>query len=145
MPTHAQARPCEQQAALQGLVADAVAEAHEVPAVASHIPTGSMGTFIREAATRPHRALNQAGAATMLLAMLRVMNAVHPWLKDPEAAPYVIQRKWDPSHWAGRPLSMGVALRLTGKGSSAPLDSSLPALLHALALGRTIRATRLRK
>ena len=40
--------------------------------------------------------------------------------------------EWRTSNWSGQPLSMGNTLRLRGAGSAMSLQSSAPALLHAL-------------
>ena len=121
---HSRARHRAQEAAVWGLVADAVKEAHKVHAAAQRDPTGSGRAFLNEAALPDVRALNGAGAPTLLPAMHRIVNAARPGLISPEAALY--------GHWSGWPLSMGDTLRLTGAGSAMFFHSSASALLHAL-------------
>ena len=79
-PEHARARRGAQEAANWGLVADAVTEGHEAHAAAQHDPAGSARAFLREAALPASRALNGAGAPTLLPAMHRIGNAVRPGL-----------------------------------------------------------------
>ena len=131
-PGHARARRGAQKAAVRGLVADAVTEAHEAHAAAKRDPTGSAWAFLSEASLPAVRALNRAGAPTLLPAMHRIVNAVEPGLIRPEAALYGHWTEWRTSNRSGRPLSMGDTLRLTGAGSAMSLHSSAPALLHAL-------------
>ena len=131
-PGHARARRKAQEATVRGLVADAVAEAHEAHAAARRDPTGSARAFLNETALPAVRALNAAGAPTLLPAMHRIVNAVQPGLISPEAALYGHWMEWRQSNRLGRPLSMGDTLRLTGAGSAMSLRSSAPALLHAL-------------
>ena len=131
-PEHARAWRQAQEAALRGLVASAVAVAHAAHAAALHDQTGSATAFLGEAALPPVRAQNGAGALTLLLAIHRVGNAVCPGLLEPEAALYGYWMEWHKSNQSGRPLSMGDALRLTGKKSATSLHSSASALLHAL-------------
>ena len=126
------ARPRAQKAAVRCLVADAVTEAYKAHAAAQHDSAGSARAFLSEAALPAVRALNGAGAATLLPAMHRIMNAVQPGLISPEAALYVHWMEWRTSNRSGRPLSMGDTLWLTGAGSAMSLHSSAPALLHAL-------------
>ena len=123
-PGHARARRKAQEATVRGLVADAVAEAHEAHAAARRDLTGSARAFLN--------ALNRAGAPTLLPAMHQIVNAVEPGLISPEAALYGHWMEWHASNRAGRPLSMGDTLRLTGAGSAMSLRSSAAALLHAL-------------
>ena len=84
------------------------------PTVAFQDPSGSMRTFFREAAL-------PAGG-----------NAVHPGLVDPNVVLYALWMEWHASNQAGRSLSMGDTLRLTGEGSATALRSRAPALLHIL-------------
>ena len=130
-PEHARARRKAQEAAIRGLVADAVAEAHEAHAAAARNLTGSVTAFLNENALPAVRALNGAGAPTLLPAMHRIVNAVQPGLLSPEAALYGHSMEWHESNRSGRPLSMGDTLQLTGAGSAMSLCSSAPALLHA--------------
>ena len=130
-PGHARARRQAQEAALRGLVADAVTEAQEAHAAARRDRTGSAGAFLTETALPAVRALNRAGAPTLLPAMHRIVNAVQTGLISPEAALYGHWMEWRESNRSGRPLSMGDALRLAGAGSAMSLRSSAPALLHA--------------
>ena len=131
-PEHARARRRAQEAAVRSLVADAVTEAHEAHAAAQHDPAGSARAFLSEAALPAVRALNGAGAPTLLPAMHRIVNAIQPGLISPEAALYGHWMEWRASRQSGRPLSMGDILRLTSAGSAMSLHSSAPALLHAL-------------
>ena len=131
-PGHARARRRAQEAAVRGLVADAVAEAKGAHAAARCDLEGSARAFLNETALPAVRALNGAGAPTLLPAMHRIVNAVRPGLMSPEAALYGHWMEWRESNRSGRPLSMGDALRLTGAGSAMSLRSSAPALLHAL-------------
>ena len=111
---------------------DAVAEAHQAHAAAWCDLTGSARAFLNETALPAVRALNGAGAPTLLPAMHRILNAVQPGLISPEVALYGRWMEWRESNRSGRPLSMGDTLRLTGAGSAMSLRSSAPALLHAL-------------
>ena len=131
-PGHARARRKAQEAAVRGLVADAVGEAHEPDAAARRDLTASARAFLNETALPAVRALNGAGAPTLLPAMHRIVNTVRPGLIGPEAALYGHWMEWHESNWSGRPLSMGDTLQLTGAGSAMFLRSSAPALLHAL-------------
>ena len=131
-PGHTRARRKAQEAAVRGLVTDAVAEAHEAHAAARCDLTGSARAFLNETALPAVRALNGAGAPTLLPAMHRIVNAVQPGLISPEAALYGHWMEWGESNRSGRPLSMGDTLQLTGAGSAMSLRSSAPALLHAL-------------
>ena len=131
-PGHTRARRKAQEAAVRGLVTDAVAEAYEAHAAARCDLTGSARAFLNETALPAVRALNGAGAPTLLPAMHRIVNAVQPGLISPEAALYGHWMEWRRSNRSGRPLSMGDTLRLTGAGSAMSLRSSAPALLHAL-------------
>ena len=117
------------QQTVRGLVADAVAEAHEAHAAA--VP-GSAGAFLNETALSVVRALNGAGAPTLLPAMHRIVNAIQPGVISPEAALYGHWMEWHESNRSGWPLSMGDTLRLTGAGSAMCLRSSAPALPHVL-------------
>ena len=87
-PGHTRARRRAQEAAVWGLVADAVAEAHEAHAAARCDLMGSARTFLNETALPAVRALNKAGAPKLLPAMHRIVNAVQPGLISPEAALY---------------------------------------------------------
>ena len=129
---HARARRQAQEATVRGLVADAVAEAHEAHGAARRDLTGSARVFLNETALPAVRALNGAGAPTLLPAMHRIVNAIQPELISPEAALYGHWMEWRESNWSGRPLSMGETLRLTGAGSAESVRSSASALLHAL-------------
>ena len=131
-PGHTRARRRAQEAAVRGLVADAEAEAHEAHAAARCDLEGSARAFLNETALPAVRALNGAGAPTLLPAMHRIVNAVQPGLISPEAALYGHWMEWRESNRSGRPLSMGDSLRLMGAGSAMSLRSSAPALLHAL-------------
>ena len=131
-PGHTRARRRAQEAAVRGLVADAVAEAHEAHAAARCDLAGSARAFLNETALPAVRALNGAGAPTLLPAMHLIVNAVQPGLISPEVALYGHWMEWRESNRSGRPLSMGDTLRLTGAGSAMSLRSSAPALLHAL-------------
>ena len=131
-PGHTRARRKAQEAAVRGLVADAVAEAHEAHAAARCDLTGCPRAFLNETALPAVRALNRAGAPTLLPAMHRIVNAVQPGLISPEAALYGHWMGWRESNRSGRPLSMGDTLGLTGAGSAMSLHSSARALLHAL-------------
>ena len=131
-PGHARARRKAQEATVRGLVADAVAEAHEAHTAARRDLTGSARAFLNETALPAVRALNGAGAPTLLPAMHRIVNAIQPGLISPEAALYGHWMEWHESNRSGRPLSMGDTLQLTGVGSAMSLRSSAPALLHAL-------------
>ena len=113
-------------------MADTVAEAHKAHAAAWRDLTGSARAFLNETALPAVRALNGAGAPTLLPAMHRIVNAVQLGLISPEAALYGHWMEWHESNRSGRPLSMGDTLRLTGAGSAMCLRSSAPALLHAL-------------
>ena len=114
-----------------GLVTDPVAEEHEAHAAARRDLTGSARAFLNETALPAVRALNGAGAPTLLLAMHRIVNAVQPGLISPEAALYGHWMELRESNRSGWPLSMGDTLQLTGAGSAMSLRSSAPALLHA--------------
>ena len=87
-PRHGRARRRVQEAAVWGLVADAVTEAHEAHAAARRDPAGSARAFLSEAALPAVRALNRAGAPALLPAMHRIVNAVQPGVISPEAALY---------------------------------------------------------
>ena len=82
-PEHPRARRRTQEANVRGLVADAVTEAHEAHAAAQHDRAGSARAFLSEAAPSAIRALNGAGAPTLLLAMHRMVNALQPGLISP--------------------------------------------------------------
>ena len=131
-PGHARARRRAQEATVRGLVADTAAEAHEAHAAARRDPTGSARAFLNETALPAVRALNEAGAPTLLAAMHQIVNAIQPGLIGPEAALYGNWIEWRESNRSGRLLSMGDTLRLMGAGSAMSLGSSAPALLHAL-------------
>ena len=131
-PGHDRARRKAQETTVRDLVADAVAEAHEVHAAARRDLTGSARALLNEIALPAVRALNGAGAPTLLPAMHRIVNAIQSGLISPEAALYGHWMEWHESNQSGRPLSMGDTLRLTGAGSAMSLRSSAPALLHAL-------------
>ena len=67
-------------------MADAVTEACEAHAAAQQDPAGSARAFLSEDALPAIRALNGAGAPTLLPAMHRIVNAVQQGLISPEAA-----------------------------------------------------------
>ena len=129
---HTRAHRRAQEAAFRCLVADAVTEAHEAQAAAQHDLAGSARAFLSEAALLAVRALNRAGAPTLLPAMRRIVNAVQLRLIGPEAVLYGHWMEWRTSNRSGGPPAMGDTLRLTGAGSAMSLQSSAPALLHAL-------------
>ena len=129
---HARARRKAQEATFLGLVADAVAEAHEAHPAARRDLTGSARAFLNETALPAVRALNGAGAPTLLPAMHRIVDTIQPGLISLEAALYGHWMEWRESNQSGRLLSMGDTLQLTGAGSAMSLRSSAPALLHAL-------------
>ena len=131
-PGHARARRKAQEATVRGLVADAVAEAHEAHAAARRDMTSSARAFLNNTALLAVHALNGAGAPTLLPAMHRIVNTIQLGLISLEAALYGHWMEWHESNWSGRPLSLGDTLRLTGAGSAMSLRSSAPALLHAL-------------
>ena len=131
-PEHNSARCQAQEAAVRGLVADAVTEVHEAHTAAQHNLAGSARAFLSEAALPAVRALNGAGDPTLLFVRHRIGNAVQPGLISPEAALYAHWIEWRTCNRSGRPLSMGHTLRLTGAGSAMSLHSSARALLHAL-------------
>ena len=131
-PGHARARRKVQEAAVRGLVAEAVAEAHEAHAAARRDLTGSARAFLNVTALPAVRALNGAGAPTLLPAMHQIVNTVQLGLISPEAALYGHWMEWHESNRSRRPLSMGDTLQLTGAGSAMSLRSSAQALLHAL-------------
>ena len=131
-PGHARACRKAQEAAVRGLVADAVAEAREAHAAARRDLTGSAGAFLNETALPAVRALNGAGAPTLLPAMHRIVNTVQPGLISPEAALCGHWMEWRESNWSDQLPSMEDTLQLTGAGSAVSLRSSAPALMHAL-------------
>ena len=131
-PRHARACRQAQEATVRGLVADAVAEAHEAHTAARRDQTGSARAFLNDTALPAVRALNGAGAPTLLPAKHRIGNAIQPGIIGREAALYGHWMEWCESNRSSRPLSMGDTLRLTGAGSAMSLRSSAPALLHAL-------------
>ena len=102
-PGHTRARRRAQEAAVRGLVADAVAEAKEAHAAARCDLEGSARAFLNETALPAVRALNGAGAPTLLPAMHRIANAVRPGLISPEAALYGHWMEWRESNRSGRP------------------------------------------
>ena len=57
-----------------------MAEAHEAHAAARRDLTGSARAFLNETALTAVRALNGAGAPTLLPAMHRIVNAIQPGL-----------------------------------------------------------------
>ena len=113
---HARARRRAQEATVRSPVADAVTEVHGAHAAGQHDLAGSTRTFLGEAALLAVRALNWAGAPTLLPAMHRIVNAVRPGLIGHEAALYGYWMEWRTSTRSGRPLSMGDTLRVTGQG-----------------------------
>ena len=131
-PGHISARRRAQQAAVWGLVADAVTEVHRAHTAAGHSLAGSARPFLSEAALPAVRALNEAGAPTLPPGLHRIVNAVQPGLISREAALYGHWMEWRTSNRSGRPLSMKDTVRLTGAGSTMSLHSSARALLHAL-------------
>ena len=86
-PGHTRARRRAQEAAVRGLLADAVAEAHEAHAAARCDLEGSARAFLNETALPAVRALNRAGAPTLLPAMHRIVNAVRPGAHQPGGGP----------------------------------------------------------
>ena len=116
----------------RGLVLSAVAETHASHAAALHEESSSASAFLGEAALLAVRALNGAGALTLLPAMHRGVNAMRPGLVDPEAALNGYEIEWRMSNQSGWLLSMGDTLRLTNEGSGTSLHSSAPAVLHTL-------------
>ena len=104
---HARARHQAQGATVRGPVVDAVAEAHKAHAAAECDPTGSARAFLNETALPAVRALNGAGAPTLLPAMHRIVNAFQLGLIGLEAALYGHWMEWRESNRSGRPLSMG--------------------------------------
>ena len=122
-PEHTRARRGAQEAAVRGLVGDAVTEAHEAHAAAQHDPASSARSFLSEAALAAVRALNGAGGPTLLMAMHRIVNAGRPGLRIPGAALYGHLMEWRTSHRSGRPLSIGDTLQLTGPGSATSLHA----------------------
>ena len=112
-PGHTRARRKAQEATVRALVADAVAEAHEAHTAARRDLTSSARAFLNETALPANRALNRAGAPTLLPAMHRIVNAIQQGLINPEAALYRHWMEWRESNRSGRPLSMGDTLRLT--------------------------------
>ena len=131
-PGHARACRKAQEAAVRALVADAVAVAHEAYAAARRDLTGSARALLNETALPAVRALNGAGAPTLLWAMHRIVNTVRPGVISPEAALYGHWMELHESNRSGQPLSLEDTLQLTGAGSAMSLRSSAPALLHAL-------------
>ena len=123
-PGQARARREAQEATVRGLVADAVAEAHEAHAAARCDLTGSARAFLNETALPAVPALKGGGRPTSLPAMHRIVNAIQPGLISPEAALYGHWIKWQESNRSGRPLSMQDTLWLTGAGSAMSLRSS---------------------
>ena len=113
---HTRARRKAQEAAVRGLVADAVAEAHEAHAAARHDLTGSVRAFLNETALPAVRALNGAGAPTLLPAMHQMVNTVQPGFISPEAALYGRWMEWRESNRSGRPLSSGGYPAADGSG-----------------------------
>ena len=85
-PEHTSVRRRAQEAAVRGLVADTVTEAHEVHAAAQHDLAGSARALLNEAALPAVRALNGAGAPTLLPEVHVIVNAVRPGLISLEAA-----------------------------------------------------------
>ena len=83
-PGHTRARRKPQEAAVRGLVTDAVAEAHEAHAAAPCDLTRSARAFLNETTLPAVRALNGAGGPTLLPAMHRIVNAVQLGLISPE-------------------------------------------------------------
>ena len=131
-PEHARARRRAQEATVRSLVADALMEAQDAHAAAQHDLAGSARTFLGEAPLPAVRALNRAGAPTLLPAMHQIVNAVRPGLIGPEAALYGYWLESRTSNRSGRPVSMGDILKLTGAGSATSLHSSAPDLLYTL-------------
>ena len=105
-PGHARARRQAQEATVRGLVADAVAEAHEAHAAARRDPTGSARAFLNKTALPAVGALNGAGAPTLLPAMHQIVNTIQLGLIGPKAALYGHWMEWRESNRSGRPLSM---------------------------------------
>ena len=86
-PGHAGARRKAQEATVRGPVADAVAEAHKAHAAARRDLTDSARAFLNETAHPAVRALNRAGAPTLLPAMHRIVNAIQPGAHQPGGGP----------------------------------------------------------
>ena len=86
-PGHTRARRRAQEAAVRGLVADAVAEAKEAHAAARCDLEGSARAFLNETALPAVRALNRARGPTLLPAMHRIVNAIRPGVHQPRSGP----------------------------------------------------------
>ena len=86
-PGHSRARRRAQEAAVRGLVADAVAVAHEAHAAARSDLAGSARAFLNKTALPAVRALNGAGAPTLVPAMHRIVNTVQPGAHQPRGGP----------------------------------------------------------
>ena len=109
-----------------------MAEANAAHAAGLHDPAGSVRAFLSAAALPALRALNAAGAPTLLPAMHWLVNAVRLGLVGSEAALYGYWMEWRTSNQFSRPLCMGDTLGPTREGSATSLHSSASALLHAL-------------
>ena len=131
-PEHTSARRRVQEAAVRGLVADAVTEAQKAHTAAQHDPAGSARAFLSEAVLPAVRTLNREGGPTLLPGMHQIVKAVQLGLISPGAALYGHWIEWRTSNRLAKPLSMGDTLRLSGAGSTMSLHSSAPALLHGL-------------
>ena len=106
-PGHTRARRSAQEAAVRGLVADAVAEAQEAHAAARFDLEGSARAFLNETALPAVRALNGAGAPTLLPAMHRIVNAIQLGIISPEAAVYGHWMEWRESNRSAGPCPWG--------------------------------------
>ena len=105
-PGHTRARRRAQEAAVRGLVADAVAEAHEAHAAARCDLEGSARAFLNETGLPAVRALNGAGGPTLLPAMHRIVNAVRSGLISPDGVARVQSVGPAPVH-GGHPAADG--------------------------------------
>ena len=70
-----------------------MAEAHSAHAVALQDQLTSMGTSLPDAALQANQAINRAGARTLLLAMLHIVDAAHHVIMDPEAVLYWVSEE----------------------------------------------------
>ena len=86
-PGHAKACRQAQRATVRGLVADAVAEAHEAHAAARPEPTNSVRALLNETALPAVRALSGAVAPTLLPAMHQIVDAIQPGAHQPGGGP----------------------------------------------------------
>ena len=131
-PGHARARRRAQEAAVRGLVADAVAEAKGAHAAARCDLEGSARAFLNETALPAVRALNGAGAPTLLPGNAPDRERRPAGAHQPGSGPLRALDGVARVQPVGPAPVHGDALRLTGAGSAMSLRSSAPALLHAL-------------